>query len=374
MENKDHLLEVIKTLFRYKKYIIYTVGSVAIGAAIIVLLVPVYYESTTIFFPANQDLAMPENIFGTSNAKMEYYGTDEDASRVEGIAESRELAEFLIDKFDLYEVYDIDTSSVRAPYYVMEAFSDNYNVVRTNENSIEISVEDTDPKRAAAMVNSARDKINEIGQRLIKESQAMTMNTFETGFNQREALLADLNDSLQILRERFGIFNTVTQGETMATQIVSVESKMQADSSNLEFYKNQKYSGWSDSVRVISARIAAQELEVKSLQKNLEKYNQGLAQVMMLEEEHQSASEQLGEDRERYNQFKSAYTTGFPTTLLLEAGEVPVIKSRPQRTLIVAAATVLAFIFCVIGILIFDNYKEVDWKEVYEGKEETTQK
>ena len=363
MENKDHLLEVVKTLFRYKKYIAYTVGTVAVGAAMIVLLVPVYYESTTIFYPANQDLAMPENIFGTSNAKMEYYGTDEDAERVEGIAESRELAEYLIDEFDLYEIYDIDTSSLRAPYYVMETFAENYTVVRTNENSIEISVEDTDPKRAAAMANAARDKINEIGQRLIKESQSMTMNTFETGFKQREELLGNLNDSLQILRERFGIFNTVTQGETMATQIVSIESKMRADSSKLESYKFR-----ADSVRAINARIAGQQLEVESLQKNLDRYNQGLALVMMLEEEHQSASEQLGEDRERYNQFKSAYSTGFPTTLLLEAGEVPVIKSRPQRTLIVAAATILAFIFCVIGILVFDNYKEVDWKKVYEGK------
>lgn len=363
MENKDHLLEAIKTLFRYKKYIAYTVGAVAIGAVITVLLLPVYYESTTKFYPANQDLAMPENIFGTSNSKMEYYGTDEDAERVEGIAESRELAEYLIDKFDLYRIYDIDTSSLRAPYYVMEVFSENYSVVRTNENSIEISVEDTDPKRAARIVNAARDKINEIGQRLIKESQALTMNTFETGFKQREALLANLNDSLQMLRQRFGIFNTVTQGETMATQIVKIESKMRSDSSNLVFFKNR-----ADSTRAITARIAAQKLETESLQKNLNKYNEGLALVMMLEEEHQSASEQLGEDRERYNQFKSAYSTGFPTTLLLEEGEIPVIKSRPLRTLIVVGAMILAFIFCVLGILIFDNYKDVDWKGVYEGK------
>ena len=57
----------------------------------------------------------------------------------------------------------------------------------------------------------------------------------------------------------------------------------------------------------------------------------------------------------------------FPTTLLLESGEVPVVKSRPKRALIVIAAVMIAFILAVLGILIFDNYKEVDWKEVTKG-------
>jgi LPS O-antigen subunit length determinant protein (WzzB/FepE family) len=67
---------------------------------------------------------------------------------------------------------------------------------------------------------------------------------------------------------------------------------------------------------------------------------------------------------ERYKQVKSASESDFPTTLLLEAGAVPVIKSRPKRTLIVAAAVAVAFVFSVIGVVVFDTYRDVNWREI----------
>ena len=365
MENKDNLLEVIKTLFRYKKHLIYTVGLVGIGAAIIVMLLPVYYQSTTKFYPASPDLAMPENIFGRSQSKMNYYGTDEDADRILSIAEAGELAKFLIDSFNLYEVYDIDMDDPRASYYVMEEFSDYYNVKQTKENAIEISMEDEDPERAAAIVNAAYQKINEIGQRLVKESQKQTMNTINQGFLERGKKLAALEEQLKAGGEQYGIFNIETQGEMMANKIANLESNLTSDSARLEVYTQRNRR---DSIQSIQVKIIGAHKQLERLKVSLDKYNQGLGEVSTLIKQHEIAIIQEGVEREQYNRINSAVNSSFPTTLLLESGEIPVIKSRPKRTLIVLASMVIAFILAVLGILIFDNYKDVNWKEVVEGK------
>jgi hypothetical protein len=40
------------------------------------------------------------------------------------------------------------------------------------------------------------------------------------------------------------------------------------------------------------------------------------------------------------------------------------MKSRPKRMIIVAAAILAAFIFSTIGILLFENYKNIDWENL----------
>lgn len=366
MENKDNLLEVIKTVFRYKKHLSYTVGLVAIGAVIIVLLLPVYYESTTKFYPASPDLAMPENIFGRSQSKMNYFGTDEDADRILSIAEAGELAKYLIDTFSLYEVYDIDINHPKASYYVMEEFSDYYNVKQTKENAIEISMEDQDPQRAAAIVNAAYEKINEIGQRLVKESQKQTMNTIDMGFSERNRILSDLEMKLKTKRKQYGIYNVETQGEEMANSIAKLAAELTSDSIRLSLYKQRNQR---DSIRKYEVKVLSNEKQLENLEARLENYNQGLGEVSTMLKQQEIAIIQEGVEREQYNRINSAVNSSFPTTLLLESGEVPVIKSRPKRTLIVLTAVIIAFIFSVLGILIFDNYKDVDWTKVMEEKE-----
>src|SRR5690606_37684671 len=114
----DNLLGVLRTLFRWKKAILYLCLAAGVVAAIVVLLVPVYYQATTIFFVASPDQSSPELMFGTSLAEPELYGDESDIDRLLTISESNELVEYLIDSFQLYQHYRIDTANVKAPYYV----------------------------------------------------------------------------------------------------------------------------------------------------------------------------------------------------------------------------------------------------------------
>lgn len=367
MEQKDSLLGIITTLFKWKRPIIITTLVAVIGSAIIVLIIPVYYQAATTFYAASPDLAMPESIFGTVNEGMEYYGEDEDIDRIMTIAESSELAAFLIQRFNLYEHYKIDTTKEKAPYYVMEVFADLYNVKKTKYDAIELSVEDRNRELAAEMANTARVKIDELAQRLIKSSQEKVLETYQTSIQEKNEMLTTLGDSLRQTRQTYGVFNTETQSELLATLLARSEARLANEQAR--YSALQSMSGvHRDTLNFLRAQISALQKEVETLETRLDKFNQGMALVDVLADIHEEARAQLGEDEERYKQIKSAYNSYFPSIHLVEAATVPVIKSRPKRTIIVLAATMIAFIFSVIGVLILEQYREVNWRAIINAK------
>ncbi|MBI5913754.1 MAG: hypothetical protein HY842_00105 [Bacteroidetes bacterium] len=119
-----------------------------------------------------------------------------------------------------------------------------------------------------------------------------------------------------------------------------------------------------DSITLLRANITGYESQLEQLYIRLDTFNKGMAQVDYLVESQLQASEQLAEDKEHYKMSKAAYNSEFPAIFLLEEGQVPVIKERPKRAFLVLAATAVAFIFSVIGVLVFDTYRDVDWREV----------
>jgi len=82
----------------------------------------------------------------------------------------------------------------------------------------------------------------------------------------------------------------------------------------------------------------------------------------------QTRLDQLGTDQskleDKYNKLKSAFNTDVPAVHIIEEAKIPVIKSRPVRSILVISATLAAFIFSLLGALIIDFYKEIDWNKV----------
>lgn len=362
MENKDNLLGVIETIFKWKKYIIYTCLATAIGAIITVLLLPVYYESTTIFYAASPDLATPEAIFGGSSTAPDYYGTGNDTERLITIAESGDLASYMIEKFNLYERYDIDPDKPLGAYNVRLKFDKHYNVIKTKYDAVELSMEDEDKEMAATMANAARDFIANSSVKLIKDSQSKLLGIFQNNLATKGTQMDSLNRRLQDVRKKYGVYNTDSQSEGLSELIAKAEARLYNSQAKLEALR--KNGGRGDTIRLLRANIKGYESEVKILSERLNRFNEGMAEVEMLQDIQKETSTILAEDREHYKQIKAAFETDFPSIMLVEAAPTPIVKSRPKRSLIVVGATLVAFVFSVIGILIFDTYKDVNWKKI----------
>lgn len=364
---QENILGVLETLFRYKKAILYTCGAAAVISIVVSLLRPVYYKSTSVFYAASTDLASPERIFGNVNAAIEYYGQPEDIDRVITIAESNEVTDYMIDRFDLYDRYDIDTTSARAPYYVRLAYFDLYDLSQTKYDAIQLSVEDEDPKVAAEMANAARNKTAEILVRLIKESQDQTLSAYRTSIEEGEKNVIVINDSLQRTRNRFKVYNTVSQSEGISNALQKARSKLLMNEIELEEMQKQGNVP-RDTIRRRNAIIAGTRYQIDELNKDLDLFNQGMAQVDYLTTLQEETSQQLSEDKQLYKNYLAAYNSTFPTLHVVENARPPIIKSRPIRWLIVVASVIIAFILSIFAVLLFDQYKDIDWKKIVNAR------
>ncbi len=173
------LLSVLKTLYRWRKPIIWVTIVAGVGTAIISILLPNYYKSTTVFFAASPDQAQPEILFNKSGVRPYVFGNDNDIDRLLTIAKSADLLNFVVDQFNLYQHYDIDSTHAKAPYKVRKKFLKYYDVTKNSKDAIELSFEDKDPEFAAALVNATREKIDEFAQRLVKNRHQKAIETFE---------------------------------------------------------------------------------------------------------------------------------------------------------------------------------------------------
>jgi tyrosine-protein kinase Etk/Wzc len=364
MENNDNLIGVLVTLFRYKRPIMWATLATALGTVLIsFLLLDNYYKSSTIFYPLSSDVFKPEQMFGSSQKDMEYYGREEDVDRLLTIAQSGELYEFLIKKYDLYSHYKIDTANEQAAFKVREALEGLYNVKKTKYNAIEISVEDKDRRLAADMSNAARDKVDEIAQRLVREIQANLLRAYETSFIQKDKILHDIGDSLTLMRQNYGVIDPEKQTEAVTKVSVEAHGNYVRSKAKLDMLKGNP-SVSKDTLGQLEATLKGYEEESKSNELVMQKYNAGYNTVSVLKEIYERERDQIGRDKQRYTQLKVAFETKIQALKLVESAAIPVVKSRPKRSILVLSATLIVFVLSIIGALLIDNYRDVDWDKI----------
>ncbi|MCC6411230.1 MAG: hypothetical protein IT270_06205 [Saprospiraceae bacterium] len=371
MTNHDNLLSVFQTIYRWRKTIRNVCIAAAIGSVGISLLLKNYYQATTIFYPASPELANPELIFGFTSQVTNYFGSDRDLDRLAEIANSTEVVDFMVNKYRLYDHYDIDSTAKDGPHKVRKHFRKLYSALKNKNDAIELSIEDTDPQLAADMANTARNKINEIGQRLTKNSQAKLIETFEDNIKRKHADLTLIGDSLRNMQAKYNIFSAGAQGEQLSSQLAIAESEITHYRAKLEILEpNQNIP--RDTIAYIKANLRAYQRERQQLMTNdpnseqmtLKQYNEGLPLVSVLSDLHFQARKQLSYDLERYNQIKSAYNTDIPSLHLVEAAEIPRIKSRPKRSILVLVSVLAALIFTTLAALLAEAYRDINWEKI----------
>lgn len=367
MEQKENLLDLLRVLLQWKKPILYTCIGIGLLTALISLLLPNYYQSTTIFYAASMDQVKPGHIFGTATTDTDFYGNDHDNDRLLTIAESNDVATYLIDKFDLYTHYDIDTTDQRASYKVKKKFFKYYNVIKTKRDAIELSMEDIDPVQSAGIVNAAREKVDAIYTKVIREQLGTLKKSMEKNISEKEKRLQVISDSLLAVKNRFGIYDATSQGEVFAEQILTSESKLNRENAKLKAFQ-QISSIPKDTITLLRAVVAGYKNELQLLKEKQVLYNQGLSSVNVFEREQKELANRLSFQKINLNQLIAANETPMTGINLIETGDVPVMKSRPKRSIIVLSAVLLSFLFSVIGILLFDAYKGVDWKALWRGE------
>lgn len=371
MDQRDNLLGTLAALYRWRKSIRNICLLTLVGSIVISLFLKNYYQATTIFYPASPQLASPELIFGNTAQVTEYFGSDRDLDRLAEVSNSSEVVDFMVSRFRLYDHYDIDSTLKEGPYKVREKFRNLYSAQKNKNDAIELSIEDTDPKLAAEMANVAREKINEISQRFIKESQGKLLLAFENNIQRKTTELAHLTDSLRTLQARYDLYDIGAQGASLAGDLSKTQSEIIKTKAKLEVLEHNPLIP-PDTVEYIKANLRAFERQRENLLREdlngnnltIKRFKEGSPLITVVSDLHYQARKQLTYDLERYNQIKATFNTNIPAVLVVETAEVPLIKSRPKRSIIVISAVLAALLFSALGALVADTYRHVNWNSL----------
>jgi tyrosine-protein kinase Etk/Wzc len=231
-EDEIDLLDLLIALARRKRLIAAaTVGS-AVLAAIISLLVPNRYTATTKVLPPQQAQSsaamlmtqLAGNGLGPLAAMAgKDLGLKSPNDIYVGMLKSRTVQDGLIAQFDLSRVYrEKKISDTRKE---LERASD---IVSSKEGLIEVSVEDKNPQRAAALANAYVDQLRKLTQRLAVTEASQRRLFFEQQVEQAKGDLATAELDLKNTEQKTGMIHLDAQARAIIEAVGTLRAQIAA--------------------------------------------------------------------------------------------------------------------------------------------------
>jgi capsular polysaccharide biosynthesis protein len=319
-------ISVFVVLWRKRKIIIALTSLAAITSVIISLMMPDYYKSVAIIFPAKtSSVILDENYSVRGN--MTEFGEEENAEQLLQILNSAEIRERVITDHNLYEHYGIDSTQGYARTKITKEYMGNISFNRTRYGSIEIVVLDQNPDTAALIANHIANLVDTVKNRMIRDRvlkpYKIVQAQFDTLMNEMEALKREI----RILSDS-GVVSMHERGSLIDGL---AEARLEGSGSEAIRELQKKISINNRLGTVFDAAIEMRIEKTKRLEA-LRKIRDQMRADANLAIAHKFQVEYAG-PAER--------------------------KSFPVRSLIVALSTLSTFFFSVLLVLFMERFKEI---------------
>ncbi|MBK9732411.1 MAG: hypothetical protein IPO83_14240 [Chitinophagaceae bacterium] len=313
MNNSLNLIEFLKLIVKWRKPVLIVMGIGLLGSIVITdpHIMPPYYESVSLIYPLNPNLTQSSNLFG-DNAQG-YFGTAADVDRILSIAGSVPLKMFIVQKFNLFKHYKIDSMKSKYPVEaVLKELHSNYTFEKNDRGAIEITVYDRDPQVAADMANAIVAKIDETNQALLNDNKQKILSIYEVKLKEKQGQLQALGDTIYKLKQEYSLYSSI---QDLPNQV----SKLRAE----------KGAG----------------------------FDQATEKVKVLEEQKKGAIRELNNNMIEYEQYKATINSTVPTVYVLEKAFKAERKSKPVRWLIVLGTLLGSFVLAALAILMIERFR-----------------
>ncbi|MEY3398391.1 MAG: hypothetical protein RL220_985 [Bacteroidota bacterium] len=193
-------------LLKWRKPLLIICAAAAVISAAVSLIIREKYKSTTIMYAVQQhsfgDQLLEENKLEDFLA----YGEEEDAERLLQLLNSDQIRDRIIEKYDLWTVYDIPRDQKGAKTLMGKEYNDNVTSKLTKFGSIEVSVLDYEAERAANMANDIALYVDTLSNQMRRERAQQALQFAQSSLNKLEEEIRLLEDSMRIIRE-MGIYD-----------------------------------------------------------------------------------------------------------------------------------------------------------------------
>ena len=300
--------------------------------AIVSLLMPPWYRADGTLLPPSEEesgvgLASLLKGIGVAGVKVPTQATPSDVFIA--ILESRRVNEEVVRRFDLKRRYHVQ--------YMVDALKKLHTHAKfkaTEAGTIELSVEDRDPRQAAAMANAYMELLDRFN-RDVRMTKGRRTRTFV------EHRLTETKDELAVAEQRFADYQSRHKTAMMTREMTSAAdaaARLYAQRAALQVRLGvvQSYTrGPSDEALQITQELAQLDRQLAALPETGLEISRMYRDVRTLEQVYVLLIAQ-------YEQARIDEARDMTTIEILDSASPPEKRSRPARTMMVAAAFALS--------------------------------
>lgn len=319
-------------LFRKAKVIIAVCVVAAIISIIASLVIEEKYRSTVTMYAAATNSIGRSFMKEDNQEDLMEMGETEQAEQLLQIINSHQIQEYIIDKYNLFEHYDIDSTRQGASSLINEAYSENINANLTKFGSVDVEVLDTSPDTAMLIANDIAEMVDVVTNRLKNDRAQQALNMAQEKLSELELEIDSLENEMDRLSE-LGVYDYFKQIEGL----------------------NEQYATAMGEGRPQEAA------EIKTMMDSISQYGSKFQRLRSL---IGSAYDREDALRGNYELLKIDVNSTIPAKFVVNRGQVADKKAYPVRWLIVVMSVVSAFVFTVIILLVFENFKRMKREEL----------
>jgi uncharacterized protein involved in exopolysaccharide biosynthesis len=374
-DDSVNLLDLALVLAARKWFIILFSLSVAALTAVIVLIMPVTYTATTTMLPPqkeeNSAMAMLGQLGGLASlagggGAASMLGLKNPDDLYIGLLNSQTIMDGVIQRFDLISLYKAKKLSD-----ARKMLESNTKVVSEKSSLISISVEDHDPKRAAAMANAYVSGLHDLMSHLAVTSAAQRRVFFEQQVEEVKSKLTEAEVALEETEMKTGIIQPQGQAAAVIATIMQLQAKISASEVELGALRTSA-TEQNPEVITLQSQIAALRAQLADFEKGHPRSAPMAGNVLTPTSQVPAASlEYLRRMRDvRYEetlfefmaqQYEMAKVDEAREGQLIQVVDpalVPDRRSWPLRTLLTLLAFILGAIFSTFWVFLQSSYKQ----------------
>lgn len=364
---KRRFPESLIVFAKHKRLIVGIVASAIVLSVVVSLLLPKSYTAVARILPPQQSQSMASAMLGQLGSIAPLLagatgglGLRNPNDMYVAMLRSRTVADHLVDRFSLMSVYKAklreDTEKLLESKSTIAAGKDGI---------ISISVEDRDPRRAAAIANGYVEELGKLTETLAISDASKRRIFFEREAKDANQQLTVAEQSFKQTEEKTGIIQIDSQAKVMLESYGELRAAVTAKEVEVQAMRQSFASPDNpDLVRV--------QHELEALKTQLAHYEQGQGGLpitdIALEKVPARALEYIQKYREvkyresllelmlkQYELARIDESKDYSLIQVLDPGQPPERRSWPKRTAIVLASTILGSILALVAALFLEK-------------------
>lgn len=370
-EDEINLIDYWRVIYKRRKMIGIIVGVAFVSSIIVSLLLPKKYTSTASILPPVQESSMASSIInqlpgGLGGLAGSFLGASTPADVWMAILKSQTIKDAIIDRFNLLKVFEVDILDD-----ARNKLDSMVSINKSKEGVISISVEDTDPKRAAAIADAYVEELDRINKGMAMTAGRRMRMFVEKRLKEAKDELARVEEKLKTFQVQNRAFQLDAQSKAIIETIGTVKGELMAKEIELQTLLSYATPN-NPQAELLKTQIDELKKKLKELEEGKKISNNpshsdifiptskipdlALQYARLLRDAkiQQTLYELL---TQQYEMARIQEAKDTPTVQVLDEAKVPEKRSKPQRKLIVILSTFTA-IFISIFFAFFLEYIE----------------